>query len=133
LAFDIAYSRRLSDNLSGAITFRYIFSDISQGGVDNVSRSANAFAADLSIYHRKEYGSQYNPSVWSWGVNISNIGSKISYSDNNEKEFIPTNLRIGTAYKHQIDQYNSITVSADMNKLLVPSSSGKTIELLLRA
>lgn len=128
LAFDIAYSRRLSDNLSGAITFRYIFSDISQGGVNNVSESANAFAADLSIYHRKEYGSQYNPSVWSWGVNISNIGSKISYSDDSEKEFIPTNLRIGTAYKHQIDQYNSITVSADMNKLLVSSSSGRTID-----
>jgi len=128
LAFDIAYSRRLSDNLSGAITFRYIFSDISQGAYDNVSKSANAFAADLSIYHRKEYGSQYNPSVWSWGVNVSNIGSKISYSDDSEKEFIPTNLRIGTAYKHQIDQYNSITVSADMNKLLVPSSSGRTID-----
>jgi len=128
LAFDVAYSRRLSDNLSGAITFRYIFSDISQGSYDGVSKAANAFAADISIYHRKEYGSSYNPSVWSWGVNVSNIGSKISYSDDSEKEFIPTNLRIGTAYKHQIDQYNSITVSADMNKLLVPSSSGRTID-----
>lgn len=128
LAFDIAYSRRLGNNFSGAIAFRYIFSDISQGAYDNVSKSANAFAADLSLYHRKEYGSSHNPSVWSWGVNISNIGSKISYSDDSEKEFIPTNLRLGSSYKHQIDQYNSITVSLDMNKLLVPSSSGRKIE-----
>ena len=124
LAFDVAYSRKLGRNFSGAIAFRYIFSDISQGGYNNESKSANAFAADLSVYHRKEYGSSHNPSVWSWGVNISNIGSKISYSDDSDKEFIPTNLRLGSAYKHQIDQYNSITVSLDINKLLVPSSSG---------
>ncbi len=128
LSFDVAYSRRLGDNFSGAIAFRYIFSDISQGGYDNLSKTASAFAADLSVYHRKEYGSSHNPSVWSWGVNISNIGSKISYSDDSEKEFIPTNLRIGSAYKHQIDQYNSITVSLDMNKLLVTSSSGRKID-----
>jgi len=128
LAFDVAYSRKLGNNFSGAIAFRYIFSDISQGGYNNVSKSANSFAADLSVYHRKEYGSSHNPSVWSWGVNISNIGSKINYSDDSEKEFIPTNLRLGSAYKHQLDQYNSITVSLDMNKLLVPSSSGRQIE-----
>ena len=128
LAFDVAYSRKLGNNLSGAIAFRYIFSDISQGGYNNESKSASAFAADLSVYHRKEYGSSHNPSVWSWGVNISNIGSKISYSDDSDKEFIPTNLRLGSAYKHQIDQYNSITVSLDINKLLVPSSSGKKIK-----
>ena len=128
LSFDVAYSRRLGDNFSGAIAFRYIFSDISQGGYDNLSKTANAFAADISVYHRKEYGSSHNPSVWAWGVNVSNIGSKISYSDDSEKEFIPTNLRIGSSYKHQIDQYNSITVSVDMNKLLVPSSSGRKIE-----
>tara|TARA_R110001583_G_scaffold8058_1_gene39330 strand:- start:28568 stop:29737 length:1170 start_codon:yes stop_codon:yes gene_type:complete len=128
LAFDVAYSRKLGNNFSGAIAFRYIFSDISQGGYNNVSKSANSFAADLSVYHRKEYGSSHNPSVWSWGVNISNIGSKINYSDDSEKEFIPTNLRLGSAYKHQLDQYNSITVSLDINKLLVPSSSGRKIE-----
>lgn len=128
LSFDVAYSRRLGNNFSGAIAFRYIFSDISQGAYDNVSKSANAFAADISVYHRKEYGSSHNPSVWSWGVNISNIGSKISYSDDSDKEFIPTNLRIGSSYKHQIDQYNSISVSLDMNKLLVPSSSGRKID-----
>ncbi|MRT91785.1 type IX secretion system outer membrane channel protein PorV [Ancylomarina sp. 16SWW S1-10-2] len=128
LSFDVAYSRKLGKDFSGAIAFRYIFSDISQGGYNNVSKSASAFAADLSVYHRKEYGSSHNPSVWSWGVNISNIGSKISYSDDSEKEFIPTNLRLGSAYKHQIDQNNSITVSLDMNKLLVPSSSGRSLE-----
>lgn len=128
LAFDVAYSRKLGNNFSAAIAFRYIFSDISQGGYNNESKSANSFAADLSVYHRKEYGSSHNPSVWSWGVNISNIGSKISYSDDSEKEFIPTNLRLGSAYKHQINQYNSITVSLDMNKLLVPSSTGRSIE-----
>ncbi len=128
LSIDVAYSRRLGDNFSGAIAFRYIFSDISQGGFDNLSKTASAFAADLSVYHRKEYGSSHHPSVWSWGVNVSNIGSKISYSDDSEKEFIPTNLRIGSSYKHQIDQYNSITVSLDMNKLLVPSSSGRKID-----
>ena len=120
LAFDVAYSRKLGNNISGAIAFRYIFSDLTQNSVEN-SKSASAFAADLSVYHRKEYGSSNNPSVWSWGVNISNIGSKIRYSDDSDKEFIPTNLRIGSAYKHQIDRNNSITMSLDMNKLLVPS------------
>lgn len=128
LAFDVAYSRRLGENLSGSIAFRYIFSDINQGSYDNISRSANSFAADISFYNRKEYGSSIHPSVFSWGVNISNIGAKISYSDNDEKEFIPTNLRLGSAYKHQIDQYNSITISADMNKLLVPSSTGRNLK-----
>lgn len=127
LSFDVAYARRLGNNFSGALAFRYIFSDISQGGFDNLSKSASSFAADLSVYHKTEFGSLRNPSVLSWGVNISNIGSKISYSDDSQKEFIPTNLRIGSAYKHQIDQYNSITVSLDMNKLLVPSSSGRKI------
>ena len=127
LAFDVAYSRKLSNNLSGAIAFRYIHSNISQGSFDNSSLKASAFAADLSLYNRKEFGSSFNPSVFSWGLNISNIGSKISYTDDKEEEFLPTNLRLGTAYKHQIDKYNSFTFSIDMNKLLVPSSAGRKL------
>jgi hypothetical protein len=128
LAFDVAYSRKLGRNFSGAIAFRYIHSNISQGGSNNLKIKANAFAADISFYHRKEIGSSLNPSVFSWGLNISNIGSKMSYSDDQEDGFLPTNLRLGTAYKHQVSKYNSFTFSVDMNKLLVPSSAGRYIE-----
>ncbi|MDE5419106.1 type IX secretion system outer membrane channel protein PorV [Labilibaculum sp. DW002] len=126
-AFDLAYSRKLSEALSGAISFRYIYSDIVQG--NSAAQSASVFAADLSLYYKKEYGSSSAPSIWSWGLNISNIGSKVKYYEDAEREFIPVNLKIGTAYKYQIDTHNSISFSVDMNKLLVPSSAGRRIEM----
>ncbi|BAX79385.1 type IX secretion system outer membrane channel protein PorV [Labilibaculum antarcticum] len=129
-AFDIAYSRRLTDNISGAIAFRYIRSDLTQAqyvaGVE--TQAGNAFAADISVYYQKEFTRNRKDMVWSWGLNISNIGSKISYTTDDEKEFIPTNLRFGSALKFELDQYNSLTIAADFNKLLVPTPANGSLQ-----
>ncbi|PCH70921.1 MAG: hypothetical protein COC06_02985 [Bacteroidales bacterium] len=129
-AFDIAYSRRLTDNLSGAIAFRYIRSDLTQAqyvaGVE--TQAGNAFAADISVYYQKEFKRNRKEILWSWGLNISNIGSKISYTTDDEKEFIPTNLRLGSALKFELDRYNSLTIAADFNKLLVPTPTNGSLQ-----
>ncbi|MDQ2177590.1 type IX secretion system outer membrane channel protein PorV [Marinifilum sp. D714] len=128
-AFDIAYSRRLSDEFSGGIAFRYIRSDLTQSqyvaGIE--TQAGNAFAADVSIYYQHEFRRNRRDMVWSWGLNISNIGSKISYTNDDEKEFIPTNLKLGTALKMELDRYNSLTIAADMNKLLVPTPNSGSL------
>ncbi|MUP36269.1 type IX secretion system outer membrane channel protein PorV [Labilibaculum euxinus] len=129
-AFDIAYSRRLTDNLSGAIAFRYIRSDLTQSqyvaGVE--TQAGNAYSADISVYYQKEFKRNRKEILWSWGLNISNIGSKISYTTDDEKEFIPTNLRLGSALKFELDNYNSLTVAADFNKLLVPTPANGSLQ-----
>ncbi|WP_421918294.1 type IX secretion system outer membrane channel protein PorV [Marinifilum sp.] len=129
-AFDVSYSRRLSDEFSGGIAFRYIRSDLTQSqfvaGLE--TQAGNAFAADVSVYYQHEFRRNRRDMVWSWGLNISNIGSKISYTNDDEKEFIPTNLRLGTALKMELDRYNSLTIAADINKLLVPTPNSGTLE-----
>lgn len=129
-AFDIAYSRRLTDNISGAIAFRYIRSDLTQAqyvaGIE--TQAGNAFAADISVYYQKEFKRNRKEILWSWGLNISNIGSKISYTTDDEKEFIPTNLRFGSALKFELDRYNSLTIAADFNKLLVPTPANGSLQ-----
>lgn len=122
-AFDVAYSRRLADHLSGGIAFRYIRSDLTNNQyVGSVKTEAgNAFAADISVYYRNEFRRHRKDYVWSWGINISNIGSKISYTSDDKKAFIPTNLRLGTALEFELDKYSSFTIAADLNKLLVPT------------
>ncbi|MFA8433664.1 MAG: type IX secretion system outer membrane channel protein PorV [Marinifilaceae bacterium] len=130
LALDVAYSRQLSDYLSGGIAFRYIRSDLTQGqNVAGIATQAgNAFAADVSVYYQKDFRMNRRDMVWSWGINISNIGSKISYTDDDEKEFIPTNLRLGTALKMELDRYNTITFTTDINKLLVPTPQNGSLD-----
>nr|WP_320118420.1 type IX secretion system outer membrane channel protein PorV [uncultured Marinifilum sp.] len=129
-AFDVSYSRKLSDQLSGGIAFRYIRSDLTQSqyvaGIE--TQAGNAFAADISVYYQNEFKRNRRDMVWSWGVNISNIGSKISYTNDDEKEFIPTNLRLGSALKMELDNYNSITFAVDMNKLLVPTPENGSLK-----
>lgn len=129
-AFDIAYSRKLSDELSGGIAFRYIRSDLTQSQfvAGQETQAGNAFAADVSVYYQHEFRRNRRDMVWSWGINISNIGSKISYTNDDEKEFIPTNLKLGTALKMELDRYNSLTIAADMNKLLVPTPNNGSLE-----
>lgn len=123
LSIDVAYSRALSEKFSGGIAFRYIRSDIT-GGVaveSGETKPGNAVAADVSFYYQTNDIKLFEKShTWSAGVNISNIGTKISYTDI-QKDFIPTNLRIGTAFKMNIDDYNTLTLALDLNKLLVPT------------
>lgn len=121
-AMDLAYTMKLNDNLSISLTGRYIRSDLTQG--QNVGSSqthaANAGAADLGLYYQKAIKSEL-PSEYAFGVQISNLGSKISYSDNMNSEFLPANLRIGGRYSRDLDQFNEISFMLDFNKLLVPT------------
>ena len=121
-AFDVAYSMKLSENLSMSLTGRYIRSDLTQGqNVGTTStHAANAGAADLGLYYQNKINLEM-PSEYAFGVQISNLGSKISYSDNMESSFLPANLRIGGRYSMEFDQFNNLSVMADFNKLLVPT------------
>lgn len=119
-AFDVSYSRKLSDYLSGGIALRYIRSDLSGGIGPETYVPGHAYAADVSFYYVKNFGENNDQSIAA-GINISNLGSKISYDDGFNKEFLPANLRLGTTYTKELDSYNSIALSLDFNKLLVPT------------
>ncbi len=121
-AIDVAYSRLFSRTVSGAVAFRYIRSDLSKGVVNDIEISpGNAFAVDVASYFKKDIRMGDYDGLMSYGINISNIGSKIRYSENDEM-FIPINLRLGAALTLDIDDYNSITFALDLNKLLVPTT-----------
>ena len=120
-AIDLGYSRLLSERFSGSVVFRYIRSDLNSGiSQQGDMQPGNSFAADLAFYFRTTTDLFGQNSQISSGLNISNIGSKISY-DGDTKQFIPTNLRLGVALATDLDAYNSITFSIDANKLLVPT------------
>ncbi|MDG5799130.1 type IX secretion system outer membrane channel protein PorV [Marinilabiliaceae bacterium ANBcel2] len=122
LAFDVGYSRILSDHFSGSVAFRYIRSDLFQSGGQHGDMSAGtSFAADISFFYNRDVNWFENDSRFAAGINISNIGSKISYDGGHTEEFIPTNLRLGTSLTTDLDEYNSISFSLDANKLLVPT------------
>lgn len=123
-SLDLAYARTFSDRFSGSLAFRYIYSNLTGGqfvgGME--STPGQAFAADVSLYYQNEdlLAGNYN-ATFAWGLNFSNIGSKISYQKNSDKDFIPMNLRLGAAYTLEFDDYNSLTMAGDINKMLVPT------------
>ena len=119
LGVDVAYSRMLSEKFSAAVALRYIYSDIS-GHYDDSSEPGSAFAADIAMYYNTYVMMGQRECQLAWGLNINNIGSKISYGDD-RSFFIPTNLRVGLSYMIPLNEYNRISFSADVNKLLVPS------------
>ncbi|MCT4613553.1 MAG: type IX secretion system outer membrane channel protein PorV [Marinifilaceae bacterium] len=129
-AFDLAYSRRLSNKWSGAIAFRYIRSDLTQSHLAGTTQTkpGNSFAADISAYYKTVFGAIRSPMTLTYGINISNIGSKISYTTDDEKQFIPTNLRMGVAFNTKMQRKNTILVALEMNKLLVPTPDVGDIE-----
>lgn len=119
-SIDFGYARRLSKQLAAGASFRYIYSKISIGANNGVSYSAgNAFAADLSLTYNalKETG-----EGWVTGAAVTNLGSKIGYTNNNDNYFLPANIAIGTAYTGVIDEENKITVGVEINKSLVPKT-----------
>ena len=124
-AIDMTYSMKLSDNVSLGATGRYLRSDLTQGqDVGTATTHAgNAIAADVGIYYQKPlFATPSMPGELALGLFISNLGSKISYSDDdNEKDFLPANLRLGGRYTINIDEYNQFSIMADANKLLVPT------------
>ncbi|HZK94243.1 MAG TPA: type IX secretion system outer membrane channel protein PorV [Prolixibacteraceae bacterium] len=124
-AFDVSYSRKLSDNFSGGVAMRYIRSDLS-GGIGAETYSAgNAFGTDVSFYYFNKWGGTGTSKSIAAGINLSNIGSKISYDQGANKEFIPANMRLGTTFTNEFDDFNLFSISLDFNKLLVPTPTGE--------
>lgn len=134
-SLDVSLARKFGDNLSLGLTARYIHSALSSSPSSNEQvKAGNAVAADVSLYYKttdlQEFG---NDAQFSFGTNISNIGTKISYSDNGQKYFLPTNWKIGAANTINADDYNQFTLTVDFNKLLVPlhiitDENGNTFE-----
>ncbi len=123
LAFDIGYSRKLSEKYSMGIAFRYIYSALgfSESYAADQNTGASAFAADISGYYTTYPIIGRNECQWSWGWNISNIGSKVSYDGGENPAFLPTNLRLGTTFLFPLADYHTLALSLDLNKLLVPT------------
>lgn len=120
---DAGYSRLFTDYFSGALSMRFIRSDITGGGsiAGQQYNAGYSFAADLGFYYQHPMDIGRNSGEFAWGVNFSNLGTKISYTEGSDKQFIPANMRIGARYSLDLDEYNSLTASIDLNKLLVPT------------
>lgn len=125
-AFDFGYSRKLSEKFSMGVVLRYILSDLSYDDAytGESMKAANAFSADLSGYYVTYPMVGRNECQFSFGFDISNIGTKVSYSDSEaigSKAFLPTNLRLGANFMFPLADYHSLSIGLDLNKLLVPT------------
>ena len=120
MSLDVAYSMMLSENFSMAAALRWIYSDLRYDYSED-SKPASAFAADLSMYYNKYLMLGNRECQLGLGMNISNIGSKISFYGDDESQFLPANLRLGASLMIPVDEYNRFTLTADANKLLVPT------------
>jgi len=122
-AFDVAYARMFSEKVSAALAFRYVRSDISSG-ISNMgvkAKAGNSFAADLAMYYHSELELFDKNGTYAFGVDISNIGNKMAYSNEQQKTFLPINMRIGGSIGFNLDSYNKLNFAIDINKLLVPT------------
>ena len=121
MAFDVSYSRKLSDAFSMAVALRYIRSDMGASSNDDMVPD-NAFAADIAGYLEKYVILGQSECLWSFGFNISNIGTKVSYDGGNTNQFLPTMLKIGTGLLYPLNDYHQLGVYLDLSKYLVPSA-----------
>lgn len=119
-ALDLGYSRMLSECFSMAVNMRFIYSDI-QYDYTAESSAGKAFAADIAMYRLGYFMAGNKECSFGWGLNISNIGSKITYGGDDNGQFIPTNMRFGINLTVPMNEYNKISFAADVNKLLVPT------------
>lgn len=122
-AIDATYSRKLAENFSGAVSLRYIRSDLTNGQyvLGAQTESGQSVATDVAVYYQKELEILKTKTLLAFGANISNMGARISYSETLERDYIPTNLRFGPSLTFELDKYNKLMVAVDINKLLVPS------------
>ena len=122
-ALDAAYSRLFSENFSGSIAFRFIYSNLTGGSYSGgvATRPGISFASDISGYYQKKITLFNKDGQLGVGLNFSNIGTKMSYSQSQSSDFIPMNMRLGASATINIDTYNKITLTLDLNKLLVPT------------
>lgn len=127
-AIDAAYSIKLADYISGGVALRFIHSDLGYQNLDDEGTAGNAFAADLSFYFKKKIAIDRNNADVMAGINISNIGTKVSYDDGVTNEYLPANLRIGAGFWYEMDRYNKIGAMVDFNKLLVPTPDYRGVQ-----
>ena len=122
-AIDAGYSRLFSEYFSGGIAFRFIYSNLTGGSYTGgtATKPGISFAADLSGYYHKNIEIMSKNAIIAFGLNFSNIGSKMSYTDSKQPDFIPMNMRLGTSGTIVLDSYNKLTLTIDLNKLLVPT------------
>ncbi len=120
-----SYSRKLSDNLGIGVSIKYIYSNlvgsITTSGSNEPGKPGQSAAADVGAYYTMPINVQGAKDKLSFGLNISNVGARISYSNDSQRDYLPANLRLGTSFTHEIDLYNKVTFSLDANKLMVPS------------
>lgn len=120
MSLDVAYSLMLSETFSISAGVRWIYSDLTYDYNEDTA-PGSAFAADLSCYYQNYINLGQRECQLGVGLNISNIGSKITFGGSDESEFIPTNMRLGAALMIPVNEYNRFTIAADANKLLVPT------------
>ena len=121
VSFDLSYSLKFSEKFSGAVAFRYFYSD--PGSLGEGYYPGSAFSADIAGYYNSYTMLGNSECLFGLGFNISNIGSKISYNKGNSSEFMPANLRIGSSLLVPLDNYNSLSFNLDANKYLFPALS----------
>lgn len=121
LSFDIGYSRKLSEKYSMGVVFRYIYSALgfTESDAGNQALGASAFSADISGYYTTYPIIGRNECQWSWGWNISNIGSKVNFDGGENPAFLPANIKLGTTFMFPLADYHTLALSVDLNKLLV--------------
>jgi len=120
-SIDGSFARKFGNDFSLGLTLRYIHSSLSNGISNEQVKPGNAVAADVSLFYKKSIQEFGSDATFAFGTNISNIGSKISYTDNGTKYFLPTNLKLGIANTLNIDETNQFTFALDFNKLMVPT------------
>lgn len=120
-SIDGSFARKFGNDFSLGLTLRYIHSSLSNGFSNEQVKPGNAVAADVSLFYKKSIQEFGSDATFAFGTNISNIGSKISYTDNGTKYFLPTNLKLGIANTLNIDETNQFTFALDFNKLMVPT------------
>ena len=120
MSLDVAYSMMLSEKFSWSAGLRFIYSDLTYDYTDD-TKPGTAFSADLGLYYQDYLNLGDRECQLGLGMNVSNIGSKITFGGDDNPEFIPTNLRLGASLMIPVDEYNRFTIAADANKLLVPT------------
>jgi len=125
-----AYARKLSDKLAAGLTAKYIYSNLASGqmagGLD--INSANAFAADFSLTYRSKGKTGGYNSEFAMGLALTNIGTKVSYTNQAIKDFLPSNLGLGSSLKLELDDFNTVEFALDVNKLMVPTPVARFID-----
>ena len=130
-AIDVAYSRKLHEYLSMAVALRFLYSDLNNGANTSASQTAIemypawTMTADVSLFYRQPIATPMGESFFALGLNVSNLGGKMTYDEGDTQNFIPANVRLGASYELPFDDYNRIMISAEANKMMVPTYNSK--------